>query len=325
MARDNRIDSMKGLLIILVILGHFIIALDNFSFINHGVMGLIYIFHMPLFILISGYMTKHPDRQQPREMWKSLGKIMLTLLIFQSITSLRMIFLDVDVFKTFKTFPFGILWYLMSLIWWRILIYYTPKTLLNKPLLYLIIAITVSLMSGVFHLPGYLSIQRTLNFYFFFLLGFYYRQGAFSTPLWHNNKLHAGVLVVLLPLLLWLFPRCGNIMNGADYYGFAGLPEKALVLMCSIPMTVLMYNIIPDVKWLRPIGRDSLFYYLYHMLLMSLTIVPLVRNLGLPRSLPFMILYTALTLLVLMLMNKIELFRWLVKPTFKKRTKTEQA
>lgn len=60
MTRDYRIDTIKGLLIILVIMGHIIIELDNANIINHGVMGLIYIFHMPLFILISGYLTKHP-------------------------------------------------------------------------------------------------------------------------------------------------------------------------------------------------------------------------------------------------------------------------
>ena len=56
MARDNRIDSLKGLLIILVILGHVITTIDNVNIVNHAVMGFIYIFHMPLFILISGYL-----------------------------------------------------------------------------------------------------------------------------------------------------------------------------------------------------------------------------------------------------------------------------
>ena len=320
MARDYRIDSMKGLLIILVIMGHLIIALDNYNFINHGVMGLIYIFHMPLFILISGYLTKHPDNQQPRQMWKGVGNIMVTLFIFQAITSFRIYLYSGDVLMSLKGFPFGILWYLMSLIWWRIMLYYTPKSLLNRPLLYLIIAIVVSFMSGLFHLGSFLAVQRTLNFYFFFLLGFYYRQGTFNTPLWHNNNLHAVVLVVLLPLLLWLYPRCGNIMNGADYYGIAGLPQKAMVLMCSIPMTLLMFNIIPDIKLLRPIGKDSLFYYLYHMLFLAIVVGPLVKAYDLPRTLPFIILYTAFTLLSLVVLHKIPLFRWLIHPTFKKRS-----
>ena len=37
MARDNRIDSLKGLLIILVILGHVITTLDNVNPLNHAV------------------------------------------------------------------------------------------------------------------------------------------------------------------------------------------------------------------------------------------------------------------------------------------------
>lgn len=321
MARDNRIDSIKGLLIILVILGHLIIALDNYNYINHCVMGLIYIFHMPLFILISGYVTKHPESQQPRDMWKTVGNIMVTLIIFQFITSLRIYLYHGDVLTSLKGFPFGILWYLFSLICWRIMLYYTPKALLNRPLLYLIIAIAVSMLSGVFHLGTFLSVQRTLNFYFFFLLGFYYRQGIFNTPLWHNNKMHIAVLVVMMPLLLWLFPRCGNVMNGADYYGIAGLPQKAMVLMCSIPMTLLMFNIIPDIKVLRPIGKDSLFYYLYHMLFLAMVTGPLVKTYGLPRTLPFILLYTAFTLLALVVLHKIPFFRWLIHPTFKKRAK----
>ena len=317
MARDNRIDSIKGLLIILVILGHLIIALDNYNFINHCVMGFIYIFHMPLFILISGYVTKHPDSQRPRDMWKTVGNIMVTLIIFQFITSMRIYLYHGDVLTSLKGFPFGILWYLFSLICWRVMLYYTPKALLNRPLLYLIIAIVVSMLSGVFHLGTFLSVQRTLNFYFFFLLGFYYRQGAFNTPQWHNNKLHIVVLVVMMPLLLWLYPRCGNVMNGADYYGIAGLPQKAMVLMCSIPMTLLMFNIIPDIKVLRPIGKDSLFYYLYHMLFLAMVTGPLVKTYGLPRTLPFILLYTAFTLLALVVLHKIPFFRWLIHPTFK--------
>ena len=133
--------------------------------------------------------------------------------------------------------------------------------------------------------------------------------------------MHIAVLVVMMPLLLWLYPRCGNVMNGADYYGIAGLPQKAMVLMCSIPMTLLMFNIIPDIKVLRPIGKDSLFYYLYHMLFLAIVTGPLVKSYGLPRTLPFILLYTAFTLLALVVLHKIPFFRWLIHPTFKKRAK----
>lgn len=323
MARDNRIDTIKGLLIILVVIGHVITALDNVNIVNHGVMGLIYIFHMPLFILISGYLTKHPSQQSPAQMWKSVGKIALTLLIFQVIAAIRVCVLEGrwdHFFHSLVVFPFGVLWYLFSLICWRIMLYYTPTKLLERPTVYLAIALVVSLLIGLTHLGTFLSIQRTLNFYLFFLMGFYYRQGDFNTPLWHNNKLHAAAAVVTLPLLFWLFPRCGNVMNGADYYGIAGLPEKAMVLIASISMSLLVFNLVRENKWLAPIGRDSLFYYVYHINILAVTVVPLVRIYNLPRALPFIILYTAIAMAIMYVMSKVKLFKWFVNPTLPKRS-----
>ena len=321
MARDNRLDTIKGLLIILVVMGHVITSTGIYNIINHGVMGLIYIFHMPLFILISGYLTKHPDKQSPRDMWKSVGNIFLTIVIFQFLFALRVHYVNGGFMEVMELFPFGVLWYLFSLILWRLILYYTPKQLLNKPLLYFGIALVVSLLSGLTHLGTFLSLQRTMNFYPFFLMGFYYKQGDFNTPLWHNNKVHAAVAVILLPLLFWLFPRCGNIMNGADYYGIAGLPEKVMVYTCSIVVSLLVFNLTRDIKWLRPIGRDSLFYYLYHMFILTLMMIGVVKPYGLPLTFPFVILYTAVTMLILFVMSKIKLFRWLIHPTFKKQEK----
>lgn len=322
MTRDYRIDTIKGLLIILVIMGHIIIELDNANIINHGVMGLIYIFHMPLFILISGYLTKHPSQQEPLQMWKGVGNILVTLVIFH-LLSACCTYLRYGIFlEPLKMFPFGALWYLLSLACWRIMLYYTPKRLLGQPLLYLGMGIVISLLSGLTNLLSSCpSLQRTLNFYFFFLLGFYYRQGDFNTPLWHNNKLHAGIAVVTLPLLLWLFPRCGNVMNGADYYGLDGMPEKAMVLICSIAVTLLVFNLTRDNRWLRHIGKDSLFYYVYHILVLALIVTPLVKYFQWPSSFPFIALYTALAVLILLLMSKIKLFWWVMHPTFKKKEK----
>lgn len=318
MARDNRIDSLKGLLIILVIMGHFITSMNNVNIVNHAVMGLIYIFHMPLFILISGYFTKSPEQQTAREMWHSALNLAITLMVFQLLNCLWVIYAGRDFVEAMKAFPYGVLWYLLSLIYWRIILFYTPKALLRKPWLYLAIALVLSLLSGMTHLGKFLSFQRTLNFYIFFLMGYYYRHGALGTRWWKNNVLHAATVVVLLPLIFWLYPRCGNVMNGADYYGLSGLPEKAMILTCSIAMSLLVFNIARDWKPLRAIGKDSLFYYLYHMFIISMVFIPLVRDHGWPSTFPFIVLYTAVTLAVLNVMNHIPFFKWLIHPTLKK-------
>ena len=317
MARDNRIDTLKGLLIILVILGHIIIATDNANTVNHALMGLIYVFHMPLFILISGYLTKNPEEQPAREMWRGVGNIFITLVIFQLITAIRKHFQDDEFLTTLIKFPYGILWYLMCLIYWRIALYFTPKKLLNNPILHLVIALALSLLCGLTHLGNLLAIQRTLNFYVFFLLGYYYRQGCINQKWWHMNYLHLATAVILLPLIFWLYPRCGNFMNGADHYTLADLPQKALILTCSVALSLLVFNLVVEFKALSHIGKDSLFYYLYHSILVFAVFTPALQTFDLPRTLPYILLYTLVTVGILFLMSKIRFFKWLMNP-FKK-------
>lgn len=60
--RDLNIDALKGITIILVVLGHAIIRADVYSYIpnsylKHYVFLFIYSFHMPLFIFLSGFIT----------------------------------------------------------------------------------------------------------------------------------------------------------------------------------------------------------------------------------------------------------------------------
>ena len=323
MARDNRIDSLKGLLIILVILGHVITTLDNINMVNHAVMGLIYVFHMPLFILISGYLTKNPDEQSAGDMWRGVMRIAIPLVIFHVLTALRFHVTGGNFWAILKAFPFGALWYLMCLIYWRIVLYYTPKALLKRPALYLGIALVLTVLCGLTKLGHLLAYQRGLNFYFFFLLGYYYRQGLVSNRWWKANWLHAILAIVLLPTIFWLYPHCGNIMNGADHYTMKDLPQKVLIISCSITMSLLVFNLMKEIKWLTQIGIDSLFYYLYHYFVIVFVLIPLVGYFHLPTSFPFILLYTTLALAVLYLMSRIGFFRWLVRPQLGIRKKNQ--
>lgn len=318
MARDNRLDTLKGLLIILVIMGHVITSLDNTNRVNHAVMGLIYIFHMPLFILISGYLTKTPQQQRPREMWLGILRIALPLVIFHLISSVRGWCITGKFLVFFESFPFDILWYLLSLIYWRVAVYYTPRAILKRPALYLAIALALSVLSGLTYLGNFLSIQRALNFYLFFLLGYYYRHGAISEALWKRNAVHGVVVIVLLPLIFWLYPHCGNFMNGADHYSIADIPQKVLILACSIAMSLLVFNLTRSQRWLSRIGKDSLFFFLYHRYIISSVIVLWATHTGWPTSLPFIIFYTAVVVGILWLMSMVKILRWPVYPTIVK-------
>jgi len=318
MARDYRIDTLKGLLIILVILGHVITTFDNQNVVNHAVMGLVYSFHMPLFILISGYLTKSPAKQSPREMWRGVLNIFITLVIFQVLSAFRVSVCGRSFVEAIKIIPFGVLWYLMSLIYWRIALYYTPKKLLNRPALNLGIALAASILIGLSYLGNPFAVQRAVNFYFFFLLGYYYRQGVLPAAWWHNNRLHLAVAIVTLPLLFWLYPHCGGFMNGADHYKFKDFPEKTLVLTCAVSMSLLVFNLVKDMKALRGFGKDSMFHYMYHYFVITLVLQPVIKALDLPLSFPFIVIYTLVVLTILYGMSKVNVFRWAVEPMLKR-------
>ena len=315
MARDNRLDTVKGLLIILVVLGHVIETWGGQDPVNHAVKGLIYIFHMPLFIIISGFFTKNPDNQRPRDFWRRTLGLVATLLIFQAISVLNVYGHGGNTILALKRFPFGVLWYLMGLIYWRIVLYYTPSALRKRPILYLGLAFVVTMLCGLTKLGNFLAIQRSLNFYFFFLLGYYYRQGLIPERWWKANKVHAAVAIVLLPLIFWLYPRCGNFMNGADHYTIQDLLQKFLIVACSVSVSLLVYNLTRENKWLAAIGKESLFYYVYHMFVISLVAKPILLYFDLPHTFPTMLLLTAITLLGVFLLSLVPLLRWLTRPT----------
>lgn len=55
--RDRNIDAVKGIAIILVVMGHICTGIP-------GLVKWIYSFHMPLFFLISGYLQEGKERRQ---------------------------------------------------------------------------------------------------------------------------------------------------------------------------------------------------------------------------------------------------------------------
>lgn len=82
MKRDLRIDSLKGLLIICVVIGHVIGNFDR-SLLSQKVYDFIYMFHMPLFILISGLFTRR--KESLAGFFKGIASLLVVLLIFHCI------------------------------------------------------------------------------------------------------------------------------------------------------------------------------------------------------------------------------------------------
>ena len=63
--RDTKIDSLKFLLVILVIIGHVVGPYKTIQS-NMIIKDFIYLFHIPLFVYISGYLSKNQSFNNKR-------------------------------------------------------------------------------------------------------------------------------------------------------------------------------------------------------------------------------------------------------------------
>lgn len=162
-------DSAKFLLIFLMVFGHMMESNRGLSY-NGELYGCIYLFHMPLFILISGFFSKKYD--DVNLFWRNEFRLMETLLVFHIGSHLfKVLVYGHGIGLADITIPGYGSWYLLSLIYWRAILQFTPSKVLDHKWL-LPLCLAVSLLGGYVPVGGVLSIQRTFTFLPFFVLGY---------------------------------------------------------------------------------------------------------------------------------------------------------
>lgn len=119
--RDERIDAVKFWLIVPVIAAHVVMRKE---FAGSAICAVLWnwlcTFDIPLFIFISGYFSR---KKEKKDFWPSIWKILEPLIIFHIIG----LFFYVDNISIKKILtPWFMLWYLLSLIYWRILLQIIP-------------------------------------------------------------------------------------------------------------------------------------------------------------------------------------------------------
>ena len=188
-------DTLKGLLIILVVLGHCGTALSN------GLISAIYAFHMPLFILVSGYFSK---KKRPINFMAGGYK---RLIIIYFVFNTAYIILDIATtglsFNRLLTPSFS-LWYILCLIYWRLVLQALPQKWLDNPTLVIAASFLLSLLVGFIPIGGEMSFQRAIAFWPFFIVGYYLRQYDYIQKIRRFNKWIAGAFLIGLLVIVYV-------------------------------------------------------------------------------------------------------------------------
>ena len=151
-------DNLKCLLIFLVVLTHFLLERTQVELSTF--VKLIYCFHMPVFVFISGFFSKS-------ESSTSHTKLIKLLIIYVLSNAVFTIMMGIAGTMQLVT-PFFITWYLIALVVWRIMAKHLAKIKGILP-----ITIILAILCGFFpDVTNVLAISRIICFLPFFMAGY---------------------------------------------------------------------------------------------------------------------------------------------------------
>jgi len=184
--RTGEIDAMKGGLIFLVVLGHFLLPLLGFGARSINLpFDLIYSFHMPAFVFLSGLFAGHALRS-PRHWCKRC----LTLLWLYIFFKWLVFYPERAAYQTGGTWPdfwheSGTPWYVLALFLWTLalpLFALLRRAFKAAPVLILILTLSLCLgdLDGRLHLADFLALDRVIAFAPYFYGGAFLGEQRFQ-------------------------------------------------------------------------------------------------------------------------------------------------
>lgn len=267
--RIDWVDFLKGLGILLVLLGHFTEPFIGEYKILKVLFVFIYSFHMPLFCLLSGLVIK-------RIKLDKIKKYILIYLFSQVIYAIfRILFLNYNFsLKSFIIgilFPFWHLWYLEALIIWNISLILIQKMNINKFVAF-ILSIILSLVSGYIAVP--LSLQRSISFYPFFLFGYLYKDFILRKVDNRNNKiLFVNTFIIALIFLLKVYfldsINLESLFEYASYkVGNYSIEDRLIftILGLYLSYAISLLAAIHRSKKITRLSEYSFSIYIFHAL-----------------------------------------------------------
>ncbi|MBS5937225.1 acyltransferase family protein [Clostridium sp.] len=269
--RNYLLDNLKVILIFFVVFGHTIEYYIKDSKVLMTLYIFIYIFHMPLFIFISGYLSKNFYKMKR----KAVKNLLIPYIIFNMIWYTA-VYIGTKKAMFTVMYPGWTLWYLLSLFFWRIILKYIVK-IKNIVLISFIVGIIVGVIPAV---NGYLSISRTIVFLPFFLLGYYTKEEHFE-KLKSINKLFAFIGIALF-LFIAIFVVNYNIVDYKFLYNsysfsslkvglFNGLLYRGILYISSILFGACVIMLVPNKKQrYSNIGKATMNVYVFHIYLVML-------------------------------------------------------
>lgn len=323
--RNYKLDALKMCLIVLVIFGH-IPLLDgfidlylpgNYDYMTMHAMKGIYAFHMPLFVMLSGYFTRQ----------KTLG-----VQFFKSLKLLRLfvVFQIIDIFiksvllgETFcwldALYPCFALWYLLCLFYWRMLLSIIPQKW--NPKCIVAISFFISIAIGFIKIDGIMGLHRFFSFMPYFMIGHYYGEQILKYS--EGKKAYTcyrKIIIIVMFLVLMGFVSLNPYWLDCIIQPYGSLKMSVIrfaylcysLLLCYMLFCIFNFKHDWNGSTLSKLGCETLFFYLLHPYVLYVITIFIVGPGG-KINIFDSIMITVFTVVVLLLMGKIKIIHLLIE------------
>lgn len=326
--RDDYWDLLKFLLIFLVVYGHILAPFAPDGSTNRVIYSIIYFFHMPLFVFISGRFSQIRDHSK---FIRNILSLLATFILFQIIWRIIPELYDfwggqISLIKLFQRIlcPGYTLWYLLSMVFWRFLILAIPDYLQKHQFIAIVASIIISLLSGFIPFNTELSFQRTSSYLPFFILGFYSNKIDIKKML---GKI--PIIIALLWFLLFAFLICIKFNTNLDYvtyntHSYWRSPIKPIIMNFEIRSLYLLMAALLGVMFMRlslaiksnmisKWGRLTLFIYIWHSFLVKI-VAFLISKGFIPNNCFLLFIYSIIVFTLLLSISNIQIFNIIQNP-----------
>lgn len=274
--RDHYFDNVKGALITLVVIGHFLLPMARTRLVE-SLINSIYLFHMPMFALVSGYFAKSVYRNGTFRTDKVLRLVWLYILFEMAVHVTENLAAGLPVTGHIDFFwEDGAPWYLLAMIWWYLSI---PFMAGLNPGASLMICLFLGLAGGYQDSVGDgLAMSRTLAFAPFFYWGYYWKKEQVERFLdsrrrWMFPVLGLGIAAAAALGGRW-FGKVSVIIYGvnyrrlaAEFYPWGGLLRLGCYVCGGVMLLGVMAVIPRKKRWWTFLGERTLEIYILHRLL----------------------------------------------------------
>lgn len=306
--RLTEIDVATGIAISLVVFGHLLFPESAHITWYVEVRALIYKFHMPFFMFLSGFIIHYSYQKKPPTSYqqyvlKKWRRFFPPYLIFAFLFmilentfaegSWDNILIDVcDIFFFPPKSPAGYLWYIYVLLIFYVLYPPAMKIAKGKPTKLILPAILIYFISA----PALLSINQVFEYFLFVVLG---ASAAANYPLYLEGLKKWGWIGLLLFIILLFLSE--KIPYAKLILGLASIPSLQYIASSKY---------LTSSRFLILLGQNTFYIYLMNTLVIGTLVVVIFRILAIPSQyfLYLIIPFTAAGLFLPIVIND-----WIIK------------